>query len=63
MQYAFYFVDWDFGGRKESVQLMDRESLEDVSPVQVCQCLCVCVYMCVYTCVCVCVCVCVCMCV
>ena len=34
MQFAFYFVDWDFGGRKQSVQLIDRNSFADISGVQ-----------------------------
>jgi hypothetical protein len=34
MQFAFFFVDWDYGGRKQSVQLIDRNSFADISAVQ-----------------------------
>ena len=31
-QFAFYFVDFDFRGRRQTVQLMDGTTLEDISP-------------------------------
>ncbi len=34
-QFAFYFVDWDGGSRKQTVQLIDRSSFSDISPVQI----------------------------
>lgn len=33
-QYAFYFADYDSRGRRQTVQLMDLETLADVSPTQ-----------------------------
>lgn len=33
-QYAFYFADYDSRGRRQTVQLMDLETLSDVSPTQ-----------------------------
>ena len=31
-QFAFYFVDFDFRGRRQTVQLMDGATLKDISP-------------------------------
>jgi hypothetical protein len=33
-QFAVYFADYDLRGRRESVQLMDRATLNDISPTQ-----------------------------
>ena len=33
-QFAMYFADYDVRGRRETVQLMDLETLADISPVQ-----------------------------
>ena len=33
-QFAFYFADYDSRGRRETVQLMDLETLSDISPAQ-----------------------------
>ena len=33
-QFSAYFVDFDFRGRRQSVQLMDGDTLNDIAPVQ-----------------------------
>jgi hypothetical protein len=34
-QYAFYVCDYDARGRRQSLQLMDVDSLNDIAPVEV----------------------------